>query len=261
MKIKLDNILFGYNGTPVLKHITDSIEKGDLIALVGPNGSGKSTLIKCMNGILTPQAGTVFLNGTSIHSLPAIEIAKKIAYVPQNGYKVLGTKVFDVVLTGRKPFINWKPAKKDYEITAEILKSLNIEHIAMRDLDKLSGGQQQTVSIARALAQQPEILLLDEPVSNLDIKHQIEVMELLQQLSNKGISIIIAIHDINMALRYANKYIMIKEGRIFASGGQETITKENIEHLFDVKINIFKEKNDIFIVPNGLREEVTTMQQ
>lgn len=255
MKIQLNNIDFSYNGTPVLEDITVSIEKGELIALVGPNGSGKSTLIKCMNGILKPQSGTVLLDNHSVHTMAAVERAKKMAYVPQSGYKIPGAKVFDVVLTGRKPFISWKPSKKDVEITARILKTLHIEHIAMRDVDKLSGGQQQIVSIARALAQEPEILLLDEPVSNLDIRHQIEVMELLHKLSEQGIIIIIAIHDINMAVRYASKYIMLKNGEIFAQGGKKIITKYNIEQLFDIKVNIIEKNGEVVIVPNGLHEE------
>ncbi len=254
MKIQLNNIGFSYNGTPVLKDVSMSFEKGDLIALVGPNGSGKSTLIKCMNGILKPQTGSVLLDNLSVHTMPAINRATKMAYVPQSGYKIPGTKVFDVVLTGRKPFISWKPTKNDFEITAQLLKSLHIEHIAMRDIDKLSGGQQQTVSIARALAQEPEVLLLDEPVSNLDIRHQIEVMELLHRLSAQGIIIIIAIHDINMAVRYASKYIMLKNGEIFAQGGKETITKENIEHLFDIKVKIIEKNSDIVIVPGEIHD-------
>ena len=252
MKITIDDIEFSYNGTPVLQSVNSCIEKGDFLALVGPNGSGKSTLIKCMNGILKTQKGTVLIDERSITDYSSVELAKEMAYVPQNENKRAGLTVFDVVLLGRKPYINWKPSGKDLKIAADVLKSLHLESIAMKEIDKLSGGQQQAVFIARALAQEPDILLLDEPTANLDIKHQIEVMELLRDLSGKGITIIIALHDINMAIRYATKIMMLREGKIFADGGNEIITTENIENLYDIKVHIIRENNRPFIIPDGL---------
>ena len=252
MKITVENIEFSYNGAPALQNINSRFEKGDFIALVGPNGSGKSTFIKCMNGILKVQKGTVLIDNKAIYSYSPTELAKEIAYVPQSENKKAVLNVFDAVLLGRKPYINWKPDKHDLEITANILKTLHLEHIAMKGFNKLSGGQQQSVYIARALAQEPDILLLDEPTSHLDIKHQVEVLELLKNLSNQGITIIISLHDVNLALRYANGIVMLKKGRIFASGGKEIITEENIENLYDVKVKILRDKNDVFIVPNGL---------
>lgn len=252
MKITIQNITFSYNGIPALENINYKFEKGDFIALVGPNGSGKSTLIKCLNGILKVQKGTVLIDDKTIQSYTPGELAREMAYVPQSENKKAVLNVFDIVLIGRKPYINWKPARHDLEITAEILNTLHLDHIAMRDFNKLSGGQQQTVYIARALAQEPDILLLDEPTANLDIKHQIEVLELLRTLSYKGITVIIALHDINLALRYATKTMMLKEGRIFACGGKETITEKNIENLYDIKVKIVKDNEDVFIIPNGL---------
>ncbi len=250
MKIAIQEIEFSYNGTPVLEDITCTIEKGDFIALVGPNGSGKSTLIKCINGILKPQKGIVLIDDKSFPN--ADELAKKMAYVPQSTNKIVGLSVFDTVLLGRKPYINWKPAKHDLIVTADILKTLHLDPVAMKDVNKLSGGQQQTVFIARALAQEPSILLLDEPTANLDIRHQIEVLELLNTLSAKGITIIIALHDINMAVRYASKIIMLKKGKIFSYGGKETIKEEHIENLYDVKVHIIRDRENIYIVPNGM---------
>ncbi len=252
MKISIQDIDFSYNGTPTLENIDSRIKKGDFVALVGPNGSGKSTLIKCLNGILKVHKGTILIDDKPIHSITSEELAKEIAYVPQNESKKAVLNVFDTVLLGRKPYINWKPSKHDLEVTAYILSTFHLEHIAMREFNKLSGGQQQSVYIARALAQEPDILLLDEPTANLDIKHQFEVLELLNQLSHKGITIIIALHDINMAIRYANKILMLKGGKIFACGGKETITEENVENLYNIKIKIIRDNKNIFIVPNGI---------
>ena len=252
MKITIQNIEFSYNGIPTLENIDNNFEKGDFVALVGPNGSGKSTLIKCLNGILKVQKGAVLIDDKTIHSFTPGELAREIAYVPQSENKKVVLTVFDVVLLGRKPYINWKPAGHDLEVAAEILDTLHLEHIAMKDFNKLSGGQQQCVYIARALAQEPDILLLDEPTANLDIKHQVEVLELLKTLSRKGITIVIALHDINVAIRYATKIMMLKEGRLFACGGMETITEKNIENLYDIKVKVFRDNKDVFIVPNGL---------
>jgi len=251
MKITIHDIDFSYNGTPVLENINCTIEKGDFVVLVGPNGSGKSTLIKCMNGILKPRTGAVLVDDKHLPSPD--ELAKKMAYVPQSENKRSGLSVFDTVLLGRKPYISWKPSNQDLVITADILKTLHLGPVAMKDVNKLSGGQQQTVFIARALAQEPSVLLLDEPTANLDIKHQIEVMELLKTLSQRGITIIIALHDINMAVRYARKIMMLKEGKIFAYGGRETITEEHIENLYDIKVHIIRNNGNIFIIPNGIQ--------
>jgi iron complex transport system ATP-binding protein len=252
MKISIDNIAFAYNGTPVLNDLSADIIKGDLLALVGPNGSGKSTLIKCINRILKPQKGAVLVNDKNIAQLSTVELAKQMAYVPQSINKKAGMNVFDMALTGRKPYINWKPTKRDLDITAGVLKTLHIDNIAMKEVDKLSGGQQQTVYIARALVQEPDILLLDEPTANLDIKHQIEVLELLHKLAHRGLTVILAIHDINMALRYSSKMIMLKKGEIFAYGGNEIITAENLEKLYDIKVQIIRDNGNTFIVPDGL---------
>ncbi len=251
MKIHIHDIEFSYNGTPVLNHINSHVEKGDFLALVGPNGSGKSTLIKCINGILRTQKGTVLIDDKTINKYAPHELAKEIAYVPQNEEKKAGLNVFDTVLLGRKPYITWKPSKNDLEITAHILKTLHLESVSMKPISKLSGGQQQAVYIARALAQEPDILLLDEPTANLDIKHQIEVLDLLKKLSAQGITIVIALHDINMAIRYANKMMMLKEGKIFANGNRDIITTENIENLYNIKVHIIKEKDKLFVIPEG----------
>lgn len=252
MKLRIENIEFAYNGENVLNHVSTIIEKGDFIALVGPNGSGKSTFIKCLNRILTPQKGLIFLDEKRISDFSLEDLAKEMAYVPQAEQPGMGLRVFDYILTGRKPYIQWKPSEKDIKIVADVIHTLQIDNIAMKDINKLSGGQRQMISIARAIAQEPRVLLLDEPTSNLDIRHQIEIMDMLKRFSEQGISIVIAIHDINIAIRYANKFIMLKNKSIFREGDKAIISKENIEELYGIKVDVWQEGNKMYVVPDGL---------
>jgi iron complex transport system ATP-binding protein len=252
MRIKIENIEFAYNGTAVLEAINCEIGRGDFIAVVGPNGSGKSTLIKCINGILKPRKGNIFIENENILKIKKNDVAKTIAYVPQINQTKTPLSVFDTILLGRKPYIHWKPSESDLQITADLIEQLNIGSIAMKDINKLSGGQQQTVFIARALAQQTDILLLDEPTASLDLRHSIEIMEILKNLANNGLTVIVALHDINIAMRYATKFMMLKQGRIFAHGGREIITEENLELLYDIKIRVIENNNEIYIMPLGV---------
>ena len=249
MKLTINNITFSYNGSPVLEDVTRKIPDGEFAAIVGPNGSGKSTLLRCIDGILKPGKGGVFVENDNIHHYNRHERAKTFGYVPQESRNTPPATVFDTVLMGRKPYIGWRIREKDRNITASIIKQLDMEDIAMRDVNKLSGGQRQRVFIARALAQQPNILLLDEPTANLDLRHQLEVLQLLQNVSKDNITTLVAIHDLNLAAQYCSAFIMLKEGKIFASGGKEILTQKNIESLYDIRVNIFKNNGNIFFVP------------
>ena len=249
MKLKLDNITFSYNGSPVLENVTREIPKGDFAAIVGPNGSGKSTLLRCIDGILKPRKGTVFVENENIHHFNRHEKARTFGYVPQEARNTPPATVFDTVLMGRKPYIGWRIKERDRNITARIIRQLDMEDIAMKDVNKLSGGQRQRVFIARALAQQPNILLLDEPTANLDLRHQLEVLQLLRSVSKDEITTLVAIHDLNLAAQYCSNFIMLKEGKIFATGGKEILTRENIENLYNIKVNIFQDNGNVFFVP------------
>ncbi len=251
MEISVHNIEFSYNGAPVLKNVRCEIGTGDFMAVVGPNGSGKSTLIKCMNGILRPRKGTVYISSENIREKTLREIAKKMAYVPQNKAGDSPVSVFDSVLLGRKPYINWKPSQSDIDITTNVIARLKLDHIAMKDINKLSGGQQQNVFIARALAQQPGILLLDEPTSNLDLKHTVRIMDTLKNLCKQGLTVIVALHDINLAMRYASRIMMLKEGEIYACGGREIVTEERLERLYDIKVRLIKNNGCFHVIPES----------
>jgi len=247
--IQLHNIFFSYNNSPVIKGISHRFEKGSFTAILGPNGSGKTTLIRLINHILKPQAGEILLGGTDISKLTARKIARFIGYVPQFQNNVFPATVFDTVLLGRNPYIRWSPGENDKSITSDILVKLHLDDIALKNINHLSGGQKQRVFIARALAQQPSIILLDEPTANLDIRYQHEIFELLDNLSRSGITIIMAIHDLNQALNYCHDFLLMNDGVIAAKGDKKIFDEKQLEEIYKVKIRIFKEKGHTYILP------------
>lgn len=250
MNLQVNNISFSYkNGFPALKNISFHTQAGDMLAIVGQNGSGKSTLLKCLNRILKINTGSIRLGDTPLYSLSPEQLARIIAYIPQTEEYITDLSVFDTVLLGRKPHIRYTPTPQDLETVSRLLTRLELDTIAMRPLSTLSGGQRQRVFIARALAQQPQILLLDEPIANLDINHQMKVLKLLQQLADGGMNILLTIHDINMAARFCNNVLMLKQGELFAAGRQSAYTPENIQNLYDIQVDIIRHNDHICIIP------------
>lgn len=249
MQIHVKNLSFSYNDFRALKHISFEVAEGDMLAIIGQNGSGKSTLLKCLNRILKVTEGRIEIDRLPLNSLSLTQLSRLIAYIPQSEESISGINVFDTVLLGRKPYIGSHPKASDMEIVARLLDRLELQQVAMRNLNTLSGGQQQRVFIARALAQQPSVLLMDEPIANLDINHQMKVMKLLQQLAQEGMLVIITIHDINMAARFCNKALMLKQGNVFASGLRSIYTPENIEQLYDIQVEVLHHKDCICIIP------------
>ena len=249
MKLEIDNIRFSYNSTPVLDNVTLKLGCGEVLAVVGPNGSGKSTLLKCIDQILKPQSGAIMIDHKSIKDYKKEDIAKKLGYVPQGNGGSFPTTVFDTILLGRKPHIRWGLTSKDLNVVTKVIEMLNLEDLALRDINELSGGQRQKVIIGRALAQKPSILLLDEPTANLDLKHQLEVLKLIRDQADHGVSAIIAIHDLNLALRYGDKIVMLDKGKVFAAGNLDVLTPENIESVYDVKVRVIRDKERIIVIP------------
>ncbi len=250
-KIKVQDVEFCYAKEPVIKDICLNIEDSEVLSIIGPNGAGKSTLLRCIDKILSPQKGTILLDEQDIKKMDRMDIAKKLGYIPQKASQIFPATVFDVVLLGRRPHVTWKSNEKDIDIVLGVMELLNIEDLAMRDVNGLSGGQQQNVFFAKALAQEPEVLLLDEPTSNLDIKHQLEVMTITRNVvKEKNISAVISIHDLNLAARYSDKVIMMKEGMIYAVGEPLTVlTPENIKAVYDVEVIVIQESNIPCIIP------------
>lgn len=251
MKLKVSNVKFGYNSTPVLDDISFELNSSEIIGIVGPNGAGKSTLIRCIDNILKPLQGSILLDGADINAMTRMEIAKSMGYVPQTTHRVFPATIFDTVLMGRRPHLGWKSSDQDIDIVLEILELLGIMEFAMRDFNEISGGQQQKVLIARALAQDADILLLDEPTSNLDIRHQLEVMNIMKDIVHKkGISAVMAIHDLNLASRYTDRILMMNGGRIFAAGDPESVlTNKNIKRAYGVEALVKSDGDKPYIIP------------
>lgn len=213
--LTVNGIHFAYNHKPVLKEVSFHVGPGELCAILGNNGAEKSTLLKCLLGLLEPSRGTIRINGEDASCLTRMDMARRIGYVSQKESASSRLTVFDAVLMGRRPHINWGAGERDLEVVLEVIESLALEDLSMRYLDRLSGGELQKVFIARALAQEPGIMLLDEPTSNLDFRNQLEVMETVDSaISERNISALMAIHDVNLALRFSDKFVLLKDGVI-----------------------------------------------
>lgn len=237
MKLYTKNIKFSYGDKEVLKGIDFNVKKGEVVSIVGPNGSGKSTLLKCIQGIIKPKAGAVYINDKETSTMALSDLAKTLGYVPQSSVEVFTQTVFETVLMGRKPHLTWGVRKKDLEIVEDILTYMGLEDISQCYLNELSGGQKQKALIARALAQEPEVILLDEPTNNLDIKHQLEVLQIIKNISEqRGSSFIMVIHDLNLAARFSDRLVLLNEGEIFSEGNaEEVLTEENIKKVYEVE--------------------------
>lgn len=242
VKMEIIGLSFSYDSWSVLENITYQLPQSSFTGLIGPNGSGKSTLLKNITRFLHPSEGELLLEGEDIKTFHNKDLAKKIAVVPQNTSMSFDFSVRDIVLMGRTP--HQRPFQgeslEDQKRVKEAMEETNTLSLAERSFLDLSGGEKQRVIIARALCQEPEILLLDEPTSHLDINYQLEIFELLRRLNlSKGLTIMVVSHDLNLASQYCSELILLKEGKIFALGPPEdVITRENLEEIYHTKVLI-----------------------
>ena len=249
--LSIKGLFFTYKNTNILEDVEIELNKGEILSVVGPNGAGKTTLLKCIAGIVKPEKGMVLLDGKDASRMKRLALARCIAYVPQSSPSKFPITVFDAVLMGRRPYISWRPSKKDLEMVADILISMGLEDVALRDFDQLSGGQKQKVLLARAVAQDTEYLLLDEPTANLDVKHQIEVMEMISSMVKRNsVAAILAMHDLNLATRFSDRMVMLNAGKVFCDGDpQQVITAENIRSVYGVEATISLSNGHPYILP------------
>ena len=255
MRLKVRNLSFSYDSVEVLGDISFELKQGETLGVVGPNGSGKTTLLRCINKLLKPKAGVVFLDDMNLALIRQKEIAKKIGVVPQNSINRFPFTVFDTVLMGRFPHIKRfdKEKERDFNVIDRCLRLCGIEPLASRLITEISGGEHQKVIIARALAQEPQVLLLDEPTLHLDINHQIELLQLVKILAKEEDLIVVMVsHDLNLAARYSDRILILKEGEIYRAGlPEEVLTYQCIKEVYGIETEIIRSSltNSINIVP------------
>ncbi|MFH0774093.1 MAG: ABC transporter ATP-binding protein [bacterium] len=248
------NLTCGYDGF-LLQGINLKVSRGEVLGIIGPNGSGKTTITRAMTKVIKPKTGKILFCGDDIETLSFRELAKKVA-VAMQGEISLNMKVLDFVLLGRIPhFSTWQflEEKKDMELANRAMGLTNTLRFRERPMDSLSGGERQLVIIARALAQEPELLILDEPTSHLDIAHQIYVLDLLRRLNKTGLTIVVVLHDLNLASEYCDRLVLLKDGAVYKVGSpEEVLTYQTIEDVYKVvvvvKENPISSKPYIYLV-------------
>ena len=242
--LKAENIYGGYTKEPIIKGVSLQIQQGDFLGILGPNGGGKSTLLRLMSRALNPGEGKVMLSGKDISKINPKEVAKKIAFIPQLTLINFSFTVWEIVLMGRIPHLSRMKTegKKDFAIAEEALRLTDIAHLKDRMIDTLSAGERQRVIVAKALAQEPTLLFLDEPTSHLDIGHQVQILDLLAELNYKNnLTIVMVLHDLNLASEYCKRIVLLGDGKIFKEGTpQEVLTYQNIESLYNTVVVVNK---------------------
>ena len=238
MKLEVKDLSFSYNSEKVLTDITMQVQPM-LTAVIGPNAAGKSTLLKCFSGILRPE-GSLLFDGRQLNHYSRGELQGIISYLPQDNSNRAVLTVYETVLLGRLNALSWRVSDEDLEIAMGIMEDVGIASLARRPLNELSGGQQQMVYIAQALVRNPQIFLMDEPTSNLDLAHQFEIFSFIKSLTVKrGLTTLVALHDLNMAARFADRIVVLDRGMIVASGEPvEVLTADMIRRVYGVHARI-----------------------
>jgi iron complex transport system ATP-binding protein len=239
--LKVEQLTCGYGpARPVLKEVSFSVEEGQFVGVVGPNGSGKTTLLRAIAGLLTIQTGSIMLSQHRIEHLDRREAARRVAFVPQLMEPVEGFSVEELVMLGRTPYFERFSfeTEDDHAAVKWAIEELKIEGLSRRPVTELSGGEFQRVAIARALAQEPKLLLLDEPISHLDIRYQVKICKLLRKLRSHR-SILATFHDLNIASRFCSRLILLKNGELIAEGSpSEVVTPDNIWKAYRIKVSV-----------------------
>ena len=284
MTLEVEELSFAYGGQPVLEEVSFTARGGTCLAILGPNGAGKSTLLRCIDRLLVPTSGSIRMDGREVTDMKPGELARRVAFVPQEPV-FADTTVFDAVLLGRRPCFRWEAGADDLLAVEKTLTKLGLAPLALRSVDQLSGGERQRVAIARALVSQPQVLLLDEPTSNLDMKHQMDAIDLLRTVTrdsgacvrdggdcvrdsrdcvrNSGTGVrdsrtcvrdsrpcvLVTMHDLNLAVRFADSFLLMKDGRVYAAGGPEILTPAALRAVYGVEATVAQVEGQTVVVP------------
>ncbi|XPV75647.1 MAG: ABC transporter ATP-binding protein [Desulfovibrio sp.] len=249
MILDVNSVSFHYKSSPILNDVEFNVRGGELVAILGPNGVGKTTLLKCLNAIHRPSCGVVEVKGENILSMKPEHIARCVGYVAQKN-EVAQLTVFDTVLMGRTPHIKWRVGKRDIKIVDASLDHMGLTHLSLRSVDCLSGGELQKVAMARALVQEPQLLLLDEPTSALDLKNQVDILQTVRRVvTEHKVAAVMTMHDLNSALRFADKYIFLRGGQIHSAGAVKDVTAQMVEDVYGLPVEIHYIKGQPAVMP------------
>ncbi|MDO5554942.1 MAG: ABC transporter ATP-binding protein [Planctomycetia bacterium] len=249
--LNVKNLSFNYGAKRILSNLSFEIEPESITALLGPNGSGKTTLLRCLDLFLRAQEGQICLDGVPITRLSANAIARSIAYMPQR-CELTGMTVFDSVLLGRKPYLAWHPEEKDYALVEKTLKRLDLLDKSLQTLDRLSGGELQKVVLGRIFVQEPRLILLDEPMSSLDLKNRVEIMRHLTHFVHRTqAAVLMSIHDLNDAFRLADRLLFLKNGTLYADQTPQNTTGGILSDVYDMPLEVVDCKGAKIVIPGS----------
>ena len=249
MRLDVKDLVQGYGKKTIIKGIDFHAESGKILTVLGPNGSGKSTLIKTLCNVMEKRSGSILINGIELSDYDRTELAKIIAYVPQKNIVFGFSTVYDAVLIGRRPYVKWSYSKKDLAKAADSMIAMKVDDLYDRQVQELSGGQMQRVTLARALAQEPELYVFDEPTSALDLRNQLDTLKLMREVIERDNSgMIIALHDLNLALRYSDDVLVLKDGFVYDFGpAEEVITEKMIYDVYGVRSEIVEGTDGLYV--------------
>jgi len=240
LSVKIEDMTFGYDENNILENVNLEVNEPGLLCILGPNGVGKTTIVKCINKLLKPRSGNVYVNGKDVSTMSLLEVAQIIGFVPNSQSTVFSMTVPEAILMGRHPRAGWTTSERDIKVVDAAIDLLGLQEFSTRDIRQLSAGQTQRVLIARGLVQEPDILILDEPTSNLDVKYQMDVMKFLKAYArDRGIIVIMVCHDLNITAAYADRVVLMYGKKVFADGKPlDVLTAENIKTVYKVNSEV-----------------------
>lgn len=251
--LQAKGLSFAYRKKKILQGVSFVLNAREVVGVVGPNGAGKSTLIKLLTKLLVPSSGVIKLNDQNVQALGRLELARHLAVLPQGGDLPMDYHVYDLVMMGRTPHLGFlaRESKRDYDLIQSVMQRTDTWQFRERFASDLSGGEKQRVLLARALAQEPSYLLLDEPTNHLDLRYQVEVLSLVRQEVERGLSVLVVLHDLNLAARVCDRLIVLQQGSIVAEGTpNEILTESLLTEVYGTRVSVIQQGSSPVILPN-----------